>query len=151
MLAKFCNVKVIKQEVYSGKYWATVSGIGVTVSSTYNKPNCFPPVEKHIPLRKLILANLVTAAELGNLNDDTRAKQKTKKSRDVDVEIMQGNVARCSRNTDCQQSIHHPLYIGRDKGLFPPPPNHPVAKALTQSQHVQASCPALPWEALSSQ
>lgn len=77
MLAKFCNVKVIKQGVYSGKYWATISGIGVTISSTYNKSNCFPPVEKRNPLRKLIPAKLVVAADLGNLNALGRRKGKT--------------------------------------------------------------------------
>lgn len=56
----------------------------------------------------LIPANLVTAAALGILNGDTRAEWKTKKPRDVAAEILQGNVACCSRNADCQQCIHHP-------------------------------------------
>lgn len=87
---------------YSGKYWATVSGIGVTISPTCNKPNCSPPAEQRNPLRKPIRANLVTAAALQNLNCNRmrKGKCKTKAHWFCDAEIMQGNAAHYSRNTD---------------------------------------------------
>jgi len=90
----FATLKVIKTGFYSGKYWATVSGIGVTISSTCNKPPCSPPVEQCSLLRKLIQGNLVTAAGLWNLNCSRIRKAKMEK-RNTLILRSRGNPRKC--------------------------------------------------------